>query len=455
MNRIKFLNLLKKHGYNGGEDLDAVKTFLTTNGYTDLTDEADKPIDVDAVWAITERKSLKLAGSHESDTLTAQVKGIDGIIASKQAPMMSIADMPVRSAKARYNHKAKQGLTKFADADEAEIVGAAFRFHTMAKAGYAQLGNDEKILTKAASAFTNTGGAALVAPQYIQSLLYATEPFGAARKLANIVTMTSETSDQPRKTDILSLTHRLPNGSYSETQNSYDLVKLIAKDAGGIARIPNTLIADNAISVVDDIAGTIQEARGIREDLDYFKGDGTSTYGGNVGLINGLPSGAYIAQATSNTWATQVIADILGLVGVVENVNPDRLAFACSRQYYVQVMARLALANTGVGGLTATELRAGVVMNGIKADAMFLGFPVVFAQQMPVATATSQKCLYFGDFMAGSMLGTRNQIDIATSEHAYFTTGELGVRVSVRGCVNICGDGRGGTYGPIVALKTS
>lgn len=452
MNRIKFLALLKKHGYNGGEDLTAVKEFLKD---TDLVDEANQPIDVDATWAKVERKTLRFAGQTETTDIKA-ISNIDRMIAEREAPAMSIADMPVRMAKSRYNHKAKQGLTRFADADEAEAVGAAFRFHAFSQTkNYSQLGKDEKILTKAASAFTNTGGAALIAPQYIQSLLYATEPFGAARKLAHIVNMTSDMSDQPRKTDILSLTHRLPNGSYAETQNSYDLVKLIAKDAGGIARIPKTLIDDNAISIVEDIAATIEEARGIREDTDYFNGTGASTYGGNVGLISGLPSGAYIAQATSNTWATQVIADLLGLVGVVQNVETSRLCFVCSRQYYVQVMARLALANTGVGGLTASELRAGTVINGIKADAMFLGFPVVFAQQMPTATATGQKCVYFGDFMAGSMIGTRNEIDIATSDHAYFTTGEIGIRVSVRGCVNICGDGRGTTYGPIVGLKTS
>lgn len=455
-NRSDLLGMLKKHfAYAGGEDRAAVDALLVSKEIGTLEDDAG-PIDLNKVWdTIAPRKSFRFPGAEPSaDPGIDAVKGIDGIIASKQAPAMSIADMPVRLAKSRYNHKAKQGLTRFENADEAEAVGAAFRFHTLAKHGYARLGDDEKILTKAASAFTNTGGAALIAPQFIQVLSYATEPFGAARTLANIVPMISDMADQPRKTDIFSLSHRLPTGAYTETQNSYDLVKLTAKDAGGIARIPLTLIADNAISIVEDIAATVQEARGIREDKDYFIGDGTSTYGGNVGLVAGLVSGAYIAQATSNTWATQTIADIIGLIGVVENCNTSRLCFVCSRQYFVQVMARLAM-STAAGGLTATEIKGGVVVNGIKADAMFLGFPVVFAQQMPIVSATSQKCLYFGDFQAGSMLGTRNQLDIATSEHAYFTTGELGVRVSVRGCVNICGDGRGGTYGPIVALKTS
>lgn len=460
MNRIQFLNLLSKEGYSGGEDLTAVKAFLKskevdTETFQDASGTTHK---VDDVWAKVERKALKLATAAEDRSdLDAKVKGINSIIDSKQAPAAFIADMPIRLKKKAYNEKAKLGKTYFNDADEAEAVAASFRYLVAREKGYAQLANDEAIITKAASAFTNTGGAALVANQFVQTLVYNTEPAGVCRQLAYVVNMTSDVTNVPRKTDILSLSHRLPSGSYTETQNAYDLVNLVAKDIGGIARIPQNLIDDAAISVVDDIAATIQEARGIREDKDFINGDGSATYGGNVGLTAGLVSGAYITQGSGSTWSAQTLTDFTGLISSVENVNPDRLAFLCSRQYYANVMLRLAAlpgGSSNAGGNTMREVANG--LGGISnAGASFLGFPVIFSQQMPLVTGLTQKSVYFGDFMAGSMLGTRNILDIATSEHAYFTTGEIGVRVRVRGCVNICGDGRGGTYGPIVALKTS
>jgi hypothetical protein len=73
----------------------------------------------------------------------------------------------------------------------------------------------------------------------------------------------------------------------------------------------------------------------------------------------------------------------------------------------------------------------------------------------PTTSGSAQKNLYFGDYLSASMLGDRREVTVATSEHAYFTSDGFGVRAISRFTVNIHGDGRASTYGPIVALKTT
>lgn len=452
MNRIKFLALLKKHGYNGGEDLTAVKDFLKD---TDLVDDSNQPIDIDATWANVERKTLKFAATQETADTTKAIGNIDRMIAEKAAPNFTIKGFRREMAKKNYKAKAALGLTRFADPDIAELACSAFRFASAEAVGmksYAARGDDEGILQKA-SAFTNTGGQALINPEYTNLLLYATEPVGVANRLAYVVNMTSDEQYNRRKTDILTIAHRSPTGAYAETANAYDMVKLNARDMGGICRLPMNLMDDNSISAVDDIAATVQEARDIRTDTDYILADGTATYGGNVGLNNGLVSGAYVAAASA-TWASQTEADLLLMVGSVQNCNFGRAKWLCSRQWFMQVPVRLGLAKSGV---TAKEFQTGGSIESFKSgNPTILDFPVEFSELMPIAGGgAGEKVAFFGDFVAGTMLGNRNTLEVATSEHAYFTTGEVGVRIRVRGAVNICGDGRGSTFGPIRALKNS
>jgi len=454
--RIELLGLLAKHlEYKGGEDLAAIKSHLAAQKITKLEDAEGNEIDLDGSWENVERKSFKFPTS-EPSTKARDMSRMDAIVESHEAPAGIVKGRREEMLKKAYNQKAARGLTVFGEGDLAEYTAASFRYEVFnqVQKDYSQKARDLEIITKAQSVYTNTGGGSLIDPQILAGMLYSTEPAGAAGKLANIVTMTSESTWAKRKTGIFSLSHRLPTGQYASTQNSYDNVLLTARDMGGIIDIPQNLIDDAAISVADDLAATCGEARDIREDTDFILGDGSATYGNQVGLANALPTAAYISGA-GNSWSALTLNDHLGLIGSVQNVKTSRLAWLASRQYYVQVMCKLALA---AGGTRPQDIGQGVVVNGIKADAMFLGFPVVFEENnMAVASGSAVKSTYFGDFVGGSMIGRRTTLEVASSEHFKFDTGFVSFRVRARGCVNICGDGRvpATTYGPIVCLKTT
>lgn len=463
MDKVKFLKLCAGKGWTGGEDLPGIKTWLAGLGHSDTEftigeGEKAQTHKIDEVWAIVPARKAMSFGAVAADTGTKarDMARMDAIVETSEAPAGIVKGRREEIFKKSYNQKAQRGLTIFPEADLAEYTAAMFRYDVFNQVGkdYSQKKMDLEIITKAQSVYTNTGGESLIDPQILGGMLYATEPHGAAGKIANVVNMTTESTWAKRKTGIFSLAHRLPTGQYASTGNTYDNVLLTARDTGGIIDVPQNLIDDAAISVADDLAATCGEARDIREDADFISGDGSATYGNQVGLLNALPAAAYIAGAGA-TWASLTEGDHLGLVGSVQNVKTDRLLWLCSRQYYVQVMCRLAL---GKGGTRPQDVSQGITVNGIKADAQYLGFPVVFEENnMPIASAGTTKSAFFGDFIGGSMLGRRNMLEVASSEHFKFDTGFVSFRVRARGCVNICGDGRvpATTYGPIVCLKTT
>ncbi len=443
------LQKFKDAGYTGDAQLVNVQAWLKEKEFdTDKVEIDGKEFVIADVFA--ERKAFSFKSDPE--TKSREVNRVTAMLEEKQAPAGFIKGKRVETLKKNYQAKADRGHTKFADADEAELLAAGFRLSFMGQKDYSQRQADTEIMTKGQSVYTNTGGGALIDPQFLAGLLYVTEPTGATRRLANIVNMTSDVTWAKRKTGILAMAHRLPSGSYASSENTYDNVQLTARDVGCIVNVPQNLIDDAAISVIDDLASSAQEALQKREDADYTSGSAAAANGNQVGLAAALPSGAYI-DAAGNSWSAITDANILSLIGSVQNVDLGRCAFLCSRQFYVQVLAKLAQAK---GGVTGQEVYSGVVVNGIKANAVYQGFPVVFEQNnLPTATAVSTKSLYFGDFMGASMLGVRKSLEVAVSEHSSFSTGGVDVRFSTRSCINIHGDGKGSTYGPVVCLTTT
>ncbi len=140
-------------------------------------------------------------------------------------------------------------------------------------------------------------------------------------------------------------------------------------------------------------------------------------------------------------------SDFDHIIGQIENFNnSEDLFFLCSRQYYWQVMRKLDAATSQFRELSGSgkEINRG----------MFKGFPVVFSQVMPIVTATTGNMCFFGCFKAASMLGIRKEIAIATSNDYAFNADQMAIRAISRIAVNVHGDGRASTYGPITALKT-
>jgi HK97 family phage major capsid protein len=480
--RKSLLALLRDQcGYEGKEDLDAVKAFISDeDNPIELVDEDDQPINVEDLWAKAgskpprkivvnpeagetedERESRLRGDAHRRPTGGGNYK------AARMDARMHLAERTgglrigdeASSAKRAYDQRIKAAgnlppgrQPVYKSADMAEFAGAWLRATNMLVNGkvYSRLDEDIAICQKAGSSYDPTLGSALVPPEIREEVFYLTEMFGVARRLNRVVPMNSDVLSVSRQIGSFTMTHIGQNQQMTDQDVNTDLVQLTAREVYGLGRLPRSLLEDAAVNVADLYTRAMAEGQAIREDSDWTLGDGTGTYGGHKGLVSALPSAAY-TNAAGNAWSAITEDNINSLPGVVENVNISRCAFMCSRQFYMQVM----MPKTGSSGRgTMNEF---LTVNGLggAADAQWRGWPVYFNQVMPTASASASCVLYFGEFDRGSMFGDRKSLEIATSEQRYFEYNQIAIRAISRFAINVHGDGRGSTYGPIVCLRTT
>lgn len=442
LTRKTLIDSLKANGLTGEVTIESAKAYiakLDADGIK-FTDADGAAIDVDAVWSTFSAVKVAddVAGVKGSKAPHAAIADSDEPVSGGTPQRFSIGN----NVKKAYAAKAKAGRAVFHDADQAEAFGSWARLALLGTYDYgSQKRADIDICRKAQVDFNNQLGGALVPIEFLPNLVFLTEQYGIARKVANVVPMSRDVMTVPRKTGLASMVPVAETGTMTPADNSYNNVTLTAKKYGVLYQISRELMADSAVNIADDVARSIAESQAIAEDNAYFLGDGTSTYATQSGLAVALPSSAYL---TGVAWGTLAVADFTTAMGRVENVNPARLAFICSRQFFAQVMLKV--------DKTANQFKE-LTMGGLGGDATFLGYPVFFSQVMPKATGSNVKSCYFGDFTGGTMVGDRRQLEIQTSDQFYFNNDTIAVRGTSRFCVNIHGDGRGSTYGPIVCIQ--
>jgi len=450
LTRKNLLDTLTANGFKAEPTLDNVKSFVSGLSATgvEINDEDGNPINVDTVWSA--KSVLKISGTPDLDTVNkstiAAAKGTssphaDATVEDRSPKRFSIGNAQRKA----YERKISENRSVFADVDQAEAFAAWSRLAIAGGKSYPMEKADRDICKKAQVEFNQQLGGALVPQEFAPQLIWLTEQYGVAKKLANVVPMSSESKAYPRKTGIASMTPIAENGTISVSDNSYGNVTLTAKKYGVLFKVSNELFADAAINVSDDLARSIAEAEAIAIDNAYILGDGSSTYANQVGLYSGLSSAS--SYITAAAWASITKDHFTTLMGSVEYVNAARLAFVCSRQFFVQVMMRLDKATSQFKDISTGNLGGGT----------FMGYPVYFSQVMPTVSqaASTHKPCYFGDFTGGSMIGDRQMLSIASSEQFYFDSDSIAVRGTSRFNVNIHGAGRSETYGPICGFVTA
>lgn len=452
MDWSKIIKFAKSKGYTGGDvDAVAVGEFLKAKGL-ELADESGEAIDLAASAAAFSAKSkvsrVVLTDDGADEALKAEnaalreqarkaASGALRMAAGVEAPAVHTGS----NSKKAYDHAAKKGKTVFADADSAETFAATTRLAIAGASNYTQKAADLNIAKKAQVEFDNVLGGYLVPVEFVSTLLYLTEPYGTARRIANVKRMGKEVQNLPRKTSIPTMNWESETQSSTPQNANFDMVEVVARKLKAVVNASNELLADAAVNVADEIATSLREGYDVAVDNAYFKGDGTSTYGGYSGLANALPASAYING--SGAWSAFTTGDFNKAMGSLENIDARRLAIVCSRQFYHQVCVRLD---------KQTSQFKELLVGGVAADAQFLGLPVFFSQVLPTATGSSVKSCYIGDFQAASIIGERQDLAIMTSEHAAFANDAVQWRATARCGIAIHGDGRGSTYGPVVSL---
>jgi len=297
----------------------------------------------------------------------------------------------------------------------------------------------------------NTKGGFLVPDEMDRTIIDLREEYGVARQECRISPMASDTKTQSRRTGGLTAYFIGEGNIITESDKSWDQIKLVAKKLAALTRMSSELNEDAVISLGDDFAREMAYAFAEKEDDCLFNGDGTSTYGGIYGVRPKIIDGTHtagavdVSTATHNLFSEIDAADLLGMMAVLPRYAERNAKFYCSKLAYTQVFQRL---TSALGGNTISDVEAGTGLN-------YLGHPVVISQSMPGGAATDYNNLamiLFGDMSMAATMGTRRGTTVAISEHHFFDTDEIAVRGTERFDINVHDLGDTSTAGPIVAL---
>lgn len=303
--------------------------------------------------------------------------------------------------------------------------------------------NGLALRTKGHSEGINSAGGFLVPEEFENELVTLREQFGVFRKNARVWPMAGDTLRIPKRSSTLTAYFVGEAAAGTESQQVFDSVLLVAKKLMALTTLTSELFEDAAINIGDDIAGEVAYAFSNKEDTCGFIGDGTSTYGGIVGLEGALTDATYqVSTGAGTALSTVTLAEINAGFAKLPAWSYQRqnVKIFCHKSVYHNVFERLAM---GVGGNTAAEIAAGT-------SPRFFGYPVEFCQAMVAAPSGADATYAFiGDLSQGCYFGDRRATTVAFSDSALnaFEQDERVVRGTERFdivCANVGGSTESG-----------
>lgn len=304
------------------------------------------------------------------------------------------------------------------------------------------------IAIKAHTEGVNSQGGFLVPDEMAAELVTLREQYGVFRRNAKIYRMTSDTLRIPRKNTGLTAYWVGEAIAATESTMGFDNVQLVAKKLTALTTVSNELLEDSVIDLASDVANEIAYQFAFKEDDAGFNGDGTSTYGGVVGLATALSDATHqISDGAATTYAGVSQDELSAGFRKLPNwaFQRNNVKIFCSKSAYHGIFERLAMK---AGGVTATEMT-----NGIR-EPRFFGYPVEFTQVIPVSETGGAVFAYIGDLSQACYLGDRRATSIAFSDSALnaFEQDERVVRGTERVDIVCANVGSSSSYGAMVKM---
>jgi len=423
-----------------------------------VTDEAGNPVDPNDLDISISYSGMAEEPALEEDSMYGKpqdededmTKSIASTVRSVIREEISKSSPRATKAAARVEAPKTYGrLRNLKSVDEAYRFGR-WAMGCMGHRKSADWCNDHGVLvTKGQTENVNTAGGYLVPDEFENSLITLREQFGIFRANARIVPMSSDVKRLPRRTGTVTATFVGEASVGTQSQQSFDQVNLVAKKLMVLSKISSELNEDNIVALGDDLAGEISYAFALKEDSCGFEGDGSSAFGGIVGLKNAIPAGGIVAGTGANP-AGVTLGDLRKAVGAIPQwADTNNAKWYMNRRMWNEVFLRLA---EGAGGVTANEIRDSE--EGLR----FMGYPVVLAQAIPVATGDNETVAYFGDLSLAAYFGDRRSTTVEFSNAALnaFEQDELVVRGTERFDISVSnlGSATTGDAGAVVRLTT-
>jgi HK97 family phage major capsid protein len=445
MNTEQFKNALEKAGRIKGADGVAVQKKLILENYM-ITDMEGMAVDPDSL-------DVKISAGAEEDMMKEEdketmAKTIRREIAARLDTMprgMSVA-ANIDERPWEKDRVYSAGRKAFSSKEMTWKFGT-WCLATLGHKKSLDYCNNFGIKVKAHTEGVNSQGGFLVPDEMAAELVTLREQYGVFRRNAKIYRMASDTLRIPRKNTGLTAYWVGEAIAATESTMGLDQVSLVAKKLTALTTVSNELLEDSVIDLATDVANEIAYQFAFKEDDAGFNGDGTSTYGGVVGLSAALTDSTYqVSTSAGNTKAAVTLAEVSAAFAKLPAWAAQRnnIKIFTNKQTFHAVFERLALS---AGGATAAE-----VANGLTAP-KFFGYPVEFSQAIAFpADADGNVAAYIGDLAQACYLGDRRATSIAFSDSALnaFEQDERVVRGTQRIDIVCANVGSSSAYGAMV-----
>lgn len=293
------------------------------------------------------------------------------------------------------------------------------------------------------------GGFITLPDELLRTVIRLREERGVFPRFANNVPMGSDIIRVPRLLSDNTAYWMAEGSDITASDIGLGEAELMARKLAALCKVSSELDEDAAVAIGDLVARSMAYAMSEKVDQAGFNGDGTSTYGGVLGLKNALDTAAVVTAATGNDAPNNLdIDDFLKVIGTLPQYpGANNRWFMHSAVYYGACQRLMAAA----GGNTMMTLADGVQVP------MFLGFPVTFANVMHSTITTSATTIvaYFGDLGLAASYGTRRSQRVEVSTERYFESDLIGIKLTERIAINVHERGDGANNRPILALKTA
>lgn len=422
-----------------------------------------EPTDAD----VTAAKTL----NSEIEALTSQAAELKNLETIKAANAKRVAELKTPVNQLPQTAEVKVGETaakkNSTDKEYKSLVTGLFVAGLQSEAArqkYADVtGVDFKTHTQANDA---TGG--LFVPQEVANFIIdLKDDYGVFRRFTNVVPMGSESLKIFRTGDDVTASWGTEGGTYSSSDLSFDAIVLQAKKLTSYTLISEELLANSTVALGQQFAASVARQFAKAEDQAGFLGDGTSTYGGILGLDgrikkvvtdgggtwttdNDKRNAGSVQVASGNAYSEVVIGDLIAGLRKVPTYALSGSNWFINRVAFGAIMERLAYA---AGGATAAELASSFGQR-------FLGYNVQFVDVMPTTEANSQIFAYFGNLSLASTMGDRQSVSIRQDASLGFQTDTIHVKanqfvdIRVHEVGNYTATASARTTGPIVAFST-
>ncbi len=286
-------------------------------------------------------------------------------------------------------------------------------------------------------------GGYLVPDELTRAILVNMSRIGAARRLATFVPMTSASVAVPVELSGPAIQYISEYGEITGADAEWGQIRIEAHKRGAIGYISDDLNGDALVRYTDTYVDSVSRALARVEDREFAIADGTSSFGGEVGLIATLAAGGTVEATGADAWEELTMAHFGALVAKLPEQYADGSeGFICSSSFYAMGMLRA----------------AGGAAQGFAEDGtpLFMGKKVHLLSAMPSTSAAEQVCCLYGNWRESALFGDRGlRFAISTKSPQVFDKGLIALRAISRYGLVVRNGGTASAAGSFVGLKTA